>query len=118
MVNNSAKVEEVQREVAGLKAQLSDWCPKMKRELTNLKQNLAKLKGEMRAMNLKAESPAPTATDVAVPAPPPPAREAGVRIIAIAIGTSQASPKTRDSESVTPALPVETSKAVPSLGIS
>jgi hypothetical protein len=64
-------------DVAGLTVQLSDCCPKTKKELTNLEQELAKLKGEMKATSPKAESPAPPAVDVAGPPaslPPPPAK--------------------------------------------
>jgi hypothetical protein len=49
------KVEEVRREVAGLKKQLSDCCPKVKKELTNLEQGHAKLKQEKRTMKPKPE---------------------------------------------------------------
>jgi chromosome segregation ATPase len=46
--HGSAKVEAVQQEVAGLKAELSDCCPKVKKDLTNPEQELAKLKKGMR----------------------------------------------------------------------
>jgi hypothetical protein len=36
LAEGSAKIEEVRREVAGQKAQLSDYCPKVKNDLTNL----------------------------------------------------------------------------------
>jgi hypothetical protein len=46
------KVEEVRREVAGLKAELSDCHPKMKKDMTNLELEHRKLKGEMREVQL------------------------------------------------------------------
>jgi chromosome segregation ATPase len=49
MVDGSAKVDEVQREVAGQKAQVWD-CPKMKHDLANLERELAKLEEEMREL--------------------------------------------------------------------
>jgi chromosome segregation ATPase len=49
MADGSAKPEEVRREVAGLKAQLSD-CPKVKHDLANLERELATLKEEMREL--------------------------------------------------------------------
>jgi hypothetical protein len=50
MADNSAKVEEVRREGAGLKAQPSECRPNVKKDLTNLKQELAKLKEEIREL--------------------------------------------------------------------
>jgi chromosome segregation ATPase len=47
MADVSATVEEVQREVAGLKAQVSH-CPKVKDDLANPERELATLKEEMR----------------------------------------------------------------------
>jgi chromosome segregation ATPase len=52
MAAGSAKVEEVQREVAGLKAQASD-RPKVNQDLTNLARELATLKEEMRELQLQ-----------------------------------------------------------------
>jgi hypothetical protein len=69
MANNSAKVEEVRREVADLKAQLSDCCPNVNESLTDLERELAKLKEEMRATGLKAVPLARLAADVAVSPP-------------------------------------------------
>jgi hypothetical protein len=66
MANGSAKVEELRREVAGLRAQLSDCFPKMNESLTDVERELAKLKEEMRATRLKAVSLARPAVDVAV----------------------------------------------------
>jgi hypothetical protein len=68
MAGGGAKVEGVWREAAGLKAQLSD-CPKVKKEMTNLEHELAKLKEEMRSTRPKTEPPAPPPVDGAVPAP-------------------------------------------------
>jgi hypothetical protein len=51
MTDGSAKVEEVQREVAGLKAQASD-CPKVNQDLTNLARELATLKEKKRDRHL------------------------------------------------------------------
>jgi predicted nucleic acid-binding Zn-ribbon protein len=50
MADGSAKVEEVRREVVGVKAQLWDCCPKVKHDLANLERELAKLKEEMREL--------------------------------------------------------------------
>jgi chromosome segregation ATPase len=63
MGDRGTKVEEVRREVAGLKAQLSAWS-KVKKEMRNLQQEFAKLKEEMRTAGPKAEPPA---ADRAVP---------------------------------------------------
>jgi chromosome segregation ATPase len=71
MADGNAKLEEVRREVAGQKAQLSDCCPKVKKDLTDLQQELATLKEEMRATKAKAEPLAPPTADVTVPAAPP-----------------------------------------------
>jgi predicted nucleic acid-binding Zn-ribbon protein len=58
MADGSAKVEEVQREFAGPKAQASG-CPKVKHDLANLERELATLKGEMRELRgLKAATAA------------------------------------------------------------
>jgi hypothetical protein len=70
MADGGAKVEEVRREVAGLKAQLSECCRKGKKDLTNLEQELAKLKEEMRATRPKAVPLAPPAANAAVPPAP------------------------------------------------
>jgi hypothetical protein len=70
MADWSANVEEVRREIAGLKVQLSDCCPKVKRDLTNLEQEVAKLKEETGAMRPKPEPLAPPAADGAVPPAP------------------------------------------------
>jgi chromosome segregation ATPase len=43
MADGSAKLEEVRREVAGQKAQLSDCCPKLKKDSADLQRKLAKL---------------------------------------------------------------------------
>jgi chromosome segregation ATPase len=53
MADNSAKVEQVRREVAGLKAQLLDYCPKVNQDLTNLARELATLKEEMRELRVQ-----------------------------------------------------------------
>jgi hypothetical protein len=66
MADGSAKVEEVRRKVAGLKAELSGCCPKVNQHLTNLEQELAKLKEEIRTMNPEPELIAPPAVDAAV----------------------------------------------------
>jgi hypothetical protein len=50
MAEDRRMVEEVRQEVAGLKAELSDCCQKVKSDLTNLEQELAKLKEEMREL--------------------------------------------------------------------
>jgi hypothetical protein len=60
------RIEEVLAEVAGLKAQLSDCCPNVKMDLTNLQRGLAKPKGEIRAMRLKAVLLAPPMAGAAV----------------------------------------------------
>jgi chromosome segregation ATPase len=52
MADGSAKVEAVQREVAGQKAQVSD-CPKLNQDLTELERQLAKLKEEIRELQLQ-----------------------------------------------------------------
>jgi hypothetical protein len=70
MADGGAKVEEVWREVSGLKAQLSDCCPKVKKDLTNLEQELAKLKEEIRTMKPKPQLVVPPAAHVAVPPAP------------------------------------------------
>jgi uncharacterized protein involved in exopolysaccharide biosynthesis len=49
IADGSTKVEEVQREVAGLKAQVSD-CPKVKHDLANLERELATLNDETREL--------------------------------------------------------------------
>jgi hypothetical protein len=55
MADGGAKVEEVRRDVAGLKAQLLDCCPKVQQDLTDLERELGKLKEEMRELGgLKA----------------------------------------------------------------
>jgi hypothetical protein len=59
MADGSARVEEVRREVVGLKAELPDCCPKAKKDLANLEHELAKLIEEMRAMKLRTEPLAP-----------------------------------------------------------
>jgi hypothetical protein len=64
MADNGAKVEEVRREVAGVTAQLSDCCLKLKNDIRNLEQELATLKEEMRS---KAQPLAPPAVKVAGP---------------------------------------------------
>jgi cell division protein FtsB len=46
MADVSAKVKEVRREVADLKAHLSVYCPKLKRDFTNLARELANMKEE------------------------------------------------------------------------
>jgi hypothetical protein len=70
MADEGAKVEEVRREVAGLKAQVSFYCPNVSQDLTNLKEELAKPKEEMRATRPKAEPVALRAVNAAVsPAP-------------------------------------------------
>jgi hypothetical protein len=70
VTDESAIVGEIQREVAGVKAQLSDCCPKMKKDLTNLERELAKLKAEIRATRPKTGPLPPPAADVAVPPAP------------------------------------------------
>jgi chromosome segregation ATPase len=52
MADGNAKVEEVRREAADLKAQLSECCPKMNQGIANLEQELAKLKEEMRELRV------------------------------------------------------------------
>jgi hypothetical protein len=57
MEDSSAMVEWVPGEGAGLKAQLSDCCLKVKKDLTHLERELTTLKEEMRGLRLaKAES--------------------------------------------------------------
>jgi hypothetical protein len=68
MADGRAKVEEVLREVAGLKAQLSDRLPKVNQDWANLGQELAKQKKEIRVMSRKPELTGLPAADVAVPA--------------------------------------------------
>jgi hypothetical protein len=51
--------EKVRREVADLKAEVSDCCTKVKKDLTNLEQKLAKLKEEIKATQPKGEKLAP-----------------------------------------------------------
>jgi hypothetical protein len=67
ITDGSATVEAVRREVAGLKAELSDRCPKMKKDLANLEQGFTKLKEDFKAMRPKPESLAPPVAHVAVP---------------------------------------------------
>jgi hypothetical protein len=70
--------EQLQTEVAELKqrvevrdlGEVSDCCPKVKKDLTSLEQQLAKLKEEMREMRPKAVPLASPATDGAVPSAP------------------------------------------------
>jgi predicted RNase H-like nuclease (RuvC/YqgF family) len=50
MADNSEKVEEVRREVAGLKAQLSECHPNVNQDFTILEHELAKLKEEIREL--------------------------------------------------------------------
>jgi chromosome segregation ATPase len=52
MADSSANVEEVRREVPGLKAQLSDYCPKVNQDLTNLERELGKLKEALRELRV------------------------------------------------------------------
>jgi hypothetical protein len=59
--DGSAKVKDARRKVAGLKAELSDCCPKLKKDLANLKE-------EIRTMKPKPELLAPAA-NIAVPLP-------------------------------------------------
>jgi uncharacterized coiled-coil DUF342 family protein len=47
MADGNAKVDEVRREVASLKVEFSECCPKVKKDLTKLEQEFAKLKEEM-----------------------------------------------------------------------
>jgi hypothetical protein len=50
MADGSAKIKEAQREVAGLKAELRDCCPEVKKGTASLEQELAKrLKPELLA---------------------------------------------------------------------
>jgi hypothetical protein len=77
MTDGGAKGEEIEREVAGLKAQFSNCCPIMKNDITNLDQKLAKLKDEMKGATLKAEPlvPPPAVMVVRpVPVPTPSAK--------------------------------------------
>jgi hypothetical protein len=53
VTNGSTKVEEVRREVTGVKAQLSDCCPKIQNDFTNMERELAKLKEEIRELGLQ-----------------------------------------------------------------
>jgi hypothetical protein len=48
MTDGSAKVEELGREVVGLKARPSNCCLKVKKDMTNLERELGILKEEMR----------------------------------------------------------------------
>jgi chromosome segregation ATPase len=50
MADDNATVEEVQRQVAGLKAQVSECRPNVKKDLANLEPELAKLKEEMQKL--------------------------------------------------------------------
>jgi hypothetical protein len=77
MADGSAKVEEVQREVVGLKAEFSNCCLKMNQDLTNLEEELAELKEEIMAMRPKPELLAQPVADVAVPPGPKAAAPAG-----------------------------------------
>jgi hypothetical protein len=70
MADGRAKLDEVRREVAGQKAQLSDCSPKVKKDLANLERELATLKGVMRSTKPKAELLAPPTADVTVLAAP------------------------------------------------
>jgi hypothetical protein len=84
MADGSAKAEEVRRGIAGLKAEISDCCPKVAKDLPNRERELAKLKEEIITMKQTPELFAPPAADVphapkaAAPArkssnsPPPP----------------------------------------------
>jgi hypothetical protein len=61
ITDGGTKVQEVRREVAGLKAELSDCCTDV-----NLEQELAKLKDEIRTMKPKPELLPRPAPEVAV----------------------------------------------------
>jgi uncharacterized coiled-coil DUF342 family protein len=76
MTDRSAKFEEIRREAVGLKAQLSQCCPRVNRDLANLERELAKLEKEIRTYKPKPEVFAPPAADLAVP----PAPKAAVQV--------------------------------------
>jgi hypothetical protein len=67
MAEGDVKVEEVRQEVWGLTTELSDCCPKVNQNLTNLERELAKLKEEVRTMSPKPELLAPPGAEIAVP---------------------------------------------------
>jgi ABC-type transporter Mla subunit MlaD len=73
MADDRRKVEQVLQEASSLQAQLSDCLPKVKKDLTNLEQGLAKLKKEIKAMKLVLK---PLARPVAYVAVPPAATAA------------------------------------------
>jgi predicted nuclease with TOPRIM domain len=62
----SAANEAMRRDVE----EVSDCCPKVKKDLTNLEQELTKLREEITAMKPKLELLAPPAEDVAVQSAP------------------------------------------------
>jgi hypothetical protein len=64
--SDGPRIEEILPEVASLKAQLSDCCPKVKMDWTNLQRGLAKPKEEIRAIRLKAVLLALPMADAAV----------------------------------------------------
>jgi uncharacterized coiled-coil DUF342 family protein len=74
MADGSSRIEEVRREAAGLKAELSDCRPKVNRDLTKLERQLAKVKEEMGAVRPHATMPA-TDIDLAAEHPRAVARE-------------------------------------------
>jgi hypothetical protein len=53
MADGNAKVEEVRREIGGLKAQLSAYCLKVNQDSANLERELATLKEETRELRLQ-----------------------------------------------------------------
>jgi hypothetical protein len=63
MADGSANVEEIQREIAGLKPELTDCGPEVKPDL-------AKLEQEIKTMKPKPEPIAPPAADAAIMSAP------------------------------------------------
>jgi hypothetical protein len=76
MTDGSVKIEEVRRELVGLKVQLVDCCPKVKKDLANLEHEPANLKEETSVMRQSSELLAPLAVNTAVPPSPKPAAPA------------------------------------------
>jgi hypothetical protein len=68
-----SEANEVMKRAVG---EVSDCCPKVKKDVTNLERELAKLKEEIRIMRPKADPLAPPGADVAVPLGPKPATPA------------------------------------------
>jgi DNA repair exonuclease SbcCD ATPase subunit len=75
----AAMFEEVRRETSRLKAQLSDCCPKAKKDLTNLEQELLELKdeiGEVRQIRTACHAAENCASGAIIAARPAETREA------------------------------------------